>query len=171
MVKNLTLATLASTVIILLGCDDPSKGKDSEVDRQTGNLKQESKIIHHKSKKERVQKFYDLKDEDSSGAQEIIVSEMKQNLPLFIDENTLMVDVSIDDNVFSYKFVIKRTPLAMINSRFWQEALQENIRSNYCIDDSNVQMFRGVFSGGAVYNYYLSDRLVYRYKIIPSDCD
>lgn len=88
-----------------------------------------------------------------------------------MSESTLLVDVSSDGNVFSYKYLVKGIPSSIVNKQLWQDAMQEKIKESYCLDDAKVEMFRKLFPGGAVYNYYLNDKLVYRYKSSLSICN
>ncbi|ELQ9312165.1 protein K [Serratia marcescens] len=155
MVKYLALTTLILTVFFTSGCDNSSKLEE----------------ITSQSTEEKIQQFNELKDNDTSAFQKVIVSETKKQLPLLVDENTLMVDVSTDGNAISYKYVIKGIPESVINDQFWQEAMQRNVKNNYCLSDSKVKLFRGLFPNGVIYNYYRNDSLVYKFKMLESMCD
>ncbi|BEM75170.1 hypothetical protein SME36J_45930 [Serratia marcescens] len=157
MVKYLALTTLILTVFFTSGCDNSSKMEE----------------IKSQSTEEKIQQFNELKDNDTSAFQKVIVSEMKKQLqlPLLIDENTLMVDVSTDGDAISYKYVIKGIPASVINDQIWQESMQRNVKNTYCLDDSKVKLIRELFPNGVIYNYYRNDSLVYKFKVLEAMCD
>lgn len=188
MMKKAMLAMLVPAVLFIGGCDDSSKEKadlavkqsnehsaatqpNAEKGQATDDVDKALKEIEERSTPEKIEQFNKLPDNDSSNLREIVVTEMKKKLPLLIDEATLMSDVSLDGNTFSYKYVIKGIPANVIEGDQWKNNMQKSIVNRYCSNNAQVTMFRDLFTEGVIYNYYVSEKLVYTYKAVPSVCN
>ncbi|WP_119300792.1 protein K [Klebsiella pneumoniae] len=185
--KRKTLVALVSIIFFTSGCDDQTKGNGNaestqitkndvttqlklDKTQQPDDIEKKIKEIQANSTPEKIKKFNELKDDDPKILRESVVSEIKKKLPLLVDEATLMTDVSTDGGTFSYKYVIKGISASTMESDVWKDAMQKNIKNSYCSDDARLKVFRELFSEGVIYNYYLSDKLIYTYRALPSIC-
>lgn len=188
MIKKAMLVTLVPAILFISGCDDAPKEKATPVADQSSeqsaatqpNTKKEQEIsdvdkkvkaIQDQSTPEKIEQFNKLQDNDPQILQQAVVSEIKKKLPLLVDQATLMSDVSAENNAFTYKYIVKGITIKEIERHEWQETMQKTITSSYCSDDANVTVFRNLFPAGVIYNYYVSEKLIYTYKALPSVCN
>ncbi|EFV42138.1 hypothetical protein M988_2727 [Hafnia paralvei ATCC 29927] len=187
MIKKTMLAALVPAMLVMGGCDDASKEKAAPVadqsneqsaatqpnakkDQETNDVDKKLKAIQDQSTPEKIEQFNKLQDNDTQKFQQAVVLEIKKKLPLLVDEATLMSDVSAENNAFTYKYIVKGIPINVIESHEWQETMKKTITSSYCSDDARVTVFRNLFPEGVIYNYYVSEKLIYTYKALPSVC-
>ncbi|MEN3753459.1 protein K [Mangrovibacter sp. SLW1] len=181
MIKRATFAALLPVILLASGCDDapkdkadstetPNTTKDSQTTPGGNELDKRLAEIRSQSTSEKIQEFNQLKDNDPKLLQKSVVAEVKKQLPLLIDDATMMADVSAEGNTFTYKFVIKGLPASITKNEEWRSNMQKVIIKNYCSKDNRVKVFRSLFPDGAVYNYYQDNKLVYSWKAQPSVC-
>jgi predicted secreted protein len=176
MIKRATLAALLPAILLANGCDDASKDKANTAEAPTTAQASKTELdkrlaeIRAQSTSAKIEEFNQLKDNDPKLLQKSVVAEVKKQLPLLIDDATMMSDVSSEGNTFTYKFVIKGLPASITKNEEWRSNMQKVIIKNYCSNDNRVKVFRSLFPDGAVYNYYQDNELVYSWKAQPSIC-
>ncbi|KEA53401.1 protein K [Mangrovibacter sp. MFB070] len=181
MIKRATLAALFPAILLAGGCDDASKDKADTAEAPTttqagktapgaNDLDKRLAEIRSQSTSAKIEEFNQLKDNDPKLLQKSVVAEVKKQLPLLIDDATMMEDVSAEGNTFTYKFVIKGLPASITQNEEWRSNMQKVIITNYCSNDNRVKVFRSLFPDGAVYNYYQDNKLIYSWKAQPAIC-
>ena len=112
-----------------------------------------------------------LKDGNYSLAQDAIIKGLNLRLPLDVDQNSTLVDVTKGNDIISYKYDLK----GITKEGFQVESNQKNIlnglRALYCSKDATTNAIKLVFPNGASHNYYLNGEKVLTLDLKPGDCD
>jgi len=146
------------SICLLAACDNSTKAK-AATQKATDD-----------TSSERIENFQKQNVNDLSAMQTMIADGVKKKLPQLIDKATLLTEVSTQGNAFVYHFEVKGIPVSVLNSQYWQENIEKNIKSQYCKNDEKMKIFKEFFPDGSIYNYYFENTLIYSNRVTPAQC-
>ncbi|NUF26634.1 YtxH domain-containing protein [Gilliamella sp. ESL0254] len=129
-----------------------------------------AKDLYEQTKSESEEIMNKLKDGNYSVAQDLVVKAIKTKLPVVVDQNTTLVDVSKGNNVIDYKYTVKDITKDALQTESNQKSVRTNLLGLYCSNNANMNTQRLVFPEGASHSYYINSEKVLTLDVKPSDC-
>lgn len=102
--------------------------------------------------------------------QQLLVRNIKSMLPLKFDANTMLVDVSIKNEMLDFIHEIKGIPAEKFNDPQREKILHDLSVMKYCKYDPDDAMLKASFPRGFNYNYYVEGKQVLQVHVDKSDC-
>ncbi|AHN26497.1 hypothetical protein GAPWK_1924 [Gilliamella apicola] len=172
--RTFKVITLAMMGLFLVNCDNskPTVNNIKEQVQQTSSMVSDKVAeLYEQTKSATQDALNNLKDGNYSLAQDAIIKGLNLRLPLDVDQNLTLVDVTKGNDIISYKYDLK----GITKEGFQVESNQKNIlnglRALYCSKDATTNAIKLVFPNGASHNYYLNGEKVLTLDLKPGDCD
>lgn len=172
--KFFKVISLALLSIFLVNCDNSKSTVDDikQKVQQTGSdISNKTQDYFEQAKSETNDIMNKLKEGNYNFAQDAVIKNIKQTLPLNIDQNTSLVDVSKENNTINYKYDVKGMTKDDLKIENTQKTLLNNLLTDYCSSDLMKKALRLAFPEGATHNYYINNDNVLILSLKPSDCD
>ncbi|OCG00628.1 YtxH domain-containing protein [Gilliamella sp. wkB308] len=172
--KFFKVITLALLGIFLVNCDNSKSTVDDikQKVQQTGaDISDKTQDYFEQAKEESNDILNKLKEGNYNLAQDAVIKNIKQTLPLNIDQNTSLVDVSKENNTINYKYDVKGVTPDDLKIENTQKTLLNNLLTDYCSSDLMKKALRLAFPEGATHNYYINNSNALTLNLKPSDCD
>lgn len=165
---------LAIMGFVLVNCDN-SQSTVSDIKQkveQTGSdVGDKAKDLIEQTKLQSEDVLNKIKEGNYSLAQDMLINDAKLKLPKSIDETTTLVDVSKENGIISYKYVVKGVTKEALQTESNQKSIFNNLLALYCDKDLSMKTLKLVFPDGASHNYYINDEKVLTMNLKPSDCN
>lgn len=172
--KTFKVINLAIMCLFLVNCDNSKPTVDNikeQVDQTSSQVSDKVIDLYEQTKSATQDALNKLKDGNYSLAQDIIIKCIKLNLPLDVDKNSTLVDVTKDNDIISYKYEVKDITRDALQVENNQKNLLNNLRALYCSKDTTINAIKLVFPNGASHNYYLNGEKVLTLDLKQSDCN
>lgn len=147
--KVLKISSLILMSLILVNCDNSKKASNESASTDASQSS----------------------SSDYNASQDLVINEVKKQLPLTVDPLTTLVDVSKENNAINYKYNIKGTPKDTLLLPDSQKAIFDNLKKAYCVDNQQVKALKSFFPNGAKHDYYIDDEKVVSLELTPTTCD
>jgi hypothetical protein len=109
------------------------------------------------------------KNTELSRLQETIINEAKKMLPVKVDAKTNLIDITKDNDLINYKYVIDSSK-DEVSIPDTQKMTTESLKTLYCSNSSQVKQFRDAFPNGVSHNYYINDEQLFSVKLTAASC-
>ncbi|OCG37831.1 hypothetical protein [Gilliamella sp. Gris1-4] len=109
------------------------------------------------------------KNTDLSLLQNTIINEAKKMLPVKIDAKTNLVEITKDNDLLNYKYIINASKDELSISDT-QKQTAETLKNLYCGNNPQLKQFRNAFPNGVSHNYYINDEQLFSVKLTPASC-
>ncbi|CAG9418923.1 hypothetical protein NVI2019_GHJFPKLH_01708 [Providencia alcalifaciens] len=120
---------------------------------------------------DKIKEFKQKQSNDFRELKEKIIENESKGLPLLIDSHTLVTNVSQDDDYIVMTYEVKGIPLQVFESDISVENAKRILTANYCQNESNMNLWRAVFSSGIQHLYYIDGKEAMKVEIKPSECN
>lgn len=108
---------------------------------------------------------------NDSQVQLLLLQNIKSRLPLKLDANTTLVDVSITNEMLDFMHEIKDIPVDKFNDPRREKIVHDFSVIKYCEREPNDAMLKAFFQKGFNYIYYIGDKQVLNIHVDKSDCE
>ncbi|OCG10093.1 hypothetical protein A9G24_10755 [Gilliamella sp. App6-5] len=109
------------------------------------------------------------KNTELSRLQETIINEAKKMLPVKVDEKTNLIDITKENDLINYKYVIDSSK-DEISIPETQKMTTESLKTAYCNNSAQVKQLRDAFPNGVSHNYYINDEKLFSVQLTPASC-
>ncbi len=172
--KLFKVISLAVLGLFLVNCDN-SKSTVNDLQQKAeqagAEISDKAKDLYQQTKSQTQDILDKVKEGNYNLAQDLAIKGIKQELPLTIDQNTALVDVSKDDKTINYKYAVNGIAKEAFDSDSNQKMVFNKLLDVYCSKDVTVNAIKLAFPNGANHNYYINDDKVLSLNVKPSDCD
>ncbi len=120
---------------------------------------------------DKMEEFKQKQSNDFNELKEKIIENENKGLPLLIDSHTMVTRVSQDDDYIVMTYEIKGIPIEVFKSDVTVDNAKKILTANYCQDESNMNLWRVVFSSGIRHLYYIDGNEAMKVEIKPSECN
>ncbi|QCJ69354.1 hypothetical protein C9446_05420 [Providencia heimbachae] len=120
---------------------------------------------------DKIEEFKQKQSNDFNELKEKIIENENKGLPLLIDGHTMVTRVSQDDDYIVMTYEIKGIPIEVFKSDIAVGNAKKILTANYCQDESNMNLWRAVFSSGIRHLYYIDGNEAMKVEIKPSACN
>jgi hypothetical protein len=110
------------------------------------------------------------KNTELSLLQETIINEAKKMLPVKVDAKTNLIDITKDNDLINYKYVIDSSK-DEVSISDTQKMTTESLKTLYCSNSPQVQQLRDAFPNGVSHNYYIHDEKLFSVQLTPASCN
>ncbi|MEX0422166.1 hypothetical protein KDV38_00215 [Providencia rettgeri] len=120
---------------------------------------------------DKIKEFKQKQSNDFRELKEKIIENESKGLPLLVDSHTMVTKVSQDDDYIVMTYEIKGIPIEVFKSDIAVDNAKKILAANYCQDESNMNLWRVVFSSGIRHLYYIDGNEAMKVEIKPSECN
>jgi gas vesicle protein len=160
-----------------MGADISDKAKQvssalgDKAQQLSTEVSDKAKDLYKQTESQSADIFNQVKEGNYKLAQDLIVNGVKTKLPVVVDQNTTLVEVSKGNDVINYKYLVKDTTKDALQTAGNQKEAQRKLLEFYCGDGVSMKALRLAFPAGAGHDYYINDDKVFSVSVKPSDCD
>ncbi|MEY0301191.1 hypothetical protein AB7W11_04615 [Providencia manganoxydans] len=122
------------------------------------------------TKPDKIKEFKQKQSNDFKELKEKIIENENKGLPLLIDSHTMVTNVFQEDDYIVMAYEIKGIPIEIFKSDITVENAKKILTANYCQDESNMNLWRVVFSSGIRHFYYIDGKEAMSIEIQPNEC-